>query len=361
MHSEFSQVNLDLIRYSLVWEDGFTVLNSLRLKPEDKVLVISSAGTNVLNTLLQPVNQVVAIDINPLQNQLLLFQMHVIKNHVYEDFKNILGLGGEVGVKNAFSEIKSTLPTHLVSFWEQFFCLHPRGILTSGKLEKYLNGFFPTLSLALQKSVEKLFTFDDLAEQKHFFNQEIAVETFKKDFIFYFNELNLSAGRDPLLFKYAQESSGETFYKRFAEHTELVMFKNNFYLNFLFFGCKNLSDRLLPACYQEENYLQLKANIDKIEIIEGEAINYLLSEAGKKINKASLSNIFEYTTSEEFDKVCQQLIIRNKPLHFVYWNLLQEQIANNSQLKTSTVALKEQSCFYFKNAKLVEIEPSQMQ
>ena len=52
MHSEFYNVALDRIRYSLVWEDSTTLYAGLNIRPGDTVLVITSAGCNALNALL---------------------------------------------------------------------------------------------------------------------------------------------------------------------------------------------------------------------------------------------------------------------------------------------------------------------
>ena len=65
MNSEFQNVALDQLRYSLVWEGSATLYRALDIQPDDHVLVITGAGCNVLNTLLQAPRQVTAIDLNP--------------------------------------------------------------------------------------------------------------------------------------------------------------------------------------------------------------------------------------------------------------------------------------------------------
>ena len=53
MNSEFYNVALNRLRYSLVWEDSQTLYEALAIGPTDNVLVITSAGCNALNALLQ--------------------------------------------------------------------------------------------------------------------------------------------------------------------------------------------------------------------------------------------------------------------------------------------------------------------
>jgi S-adenosylmethionine-diacylglycerol 3-amino-3-carboxypropyl transferase len=356
MYSAFYNVALDRVRYSLVWEDSFTVLESLDIKPADKLLMITSGGTNVLNALLTPAQHITAIDLNPIQNQLLRLQLLLIRDFPYPIFRKILGFEGAEAVALAFEVIKPHLSNADASFWEVFLDTHPNGILTSGKLEEYIGGFYATLDTTLQTHLKTLVAWEDLASQKLFFQQYIHIAAFREAFTEYFNELNLSKGRDPALFQYAEESAGDTFYARLVLQAETTLLKDNFYARFFFFGLTDLPEEILPPCYQPQNYQRLRENLAKIEIIQGEAVAYLLTEAGKKITKASLSNIFEYTTHAEFYKVCTELAAHNPNFAFVYWNLLQEQtIPQHPRLKTTQMLPKPQTCFYFKNTKLVEI------
>ena len=95
MYSEFQQLNLDIVRYSFVWEDNQILTQNLDFQPKDQVLVITSSGKNVLSSLLNPLKQVVAIDINPVQNELLKLQINLIKNYDYATFRGLLGLDGK--------------------------------------------------------------------------------------------------------------------------------------------------------------------------------------------------------------------------------------------------------------------------
>src|SRR6187402_489677 len=124
MHSEFYNVELDRIRYSLVWEDFNTLSNGLQFGAHDNLLVITSAGCNVLNSVLSPLRHVTAIDINPVQNNLLRFKMHVIEHHDYNTYKAIMGLKGSDQAQHAWLNIKQSLPDSSRLFWDDFFAQH---------------------------------------------------------------------------------------------------------------------------------------------------------------------------------------------------------------------------------------------
>ena len=145
MQTEFYNVSLDRIRYSLVWEDSTTLYHALDIGPDDRVLVVTSAGCNVLNALLKNPAEVVAIDLNPLQNMLLLLKKHLILNHKYTLFRGLMGFDGRARVAEAWNQVESSLPKEMQRYWHLFFVSHPYGILTAGRLETYLTSFFFTL------------------------------------------------------------------------------------------------------------------------------------------------------------------------------------------------------------------------
>lgn len=359
MYSEFQQLNLDIVRYSFVWEDNQILTQNLDFQANDQVLVITSSGKNVLSSLLNPLTQVVAIDINPVQNELLKLQINLIKNYDYATFRGLLGLDGKEGVAKNLEKIEKVVKPGQLAFWKAFFENHPKGILHSGKLETYLTAFISTLPAEMQQKLRTLITFTNLSQQTAFFKEYLDNSDnsdFKELFIEYFNESNLSKGRDPKLFKYAEESAGQTFYSRLLHYAETYLLKNNLYFCFFFFGAEGVPTHALPPCYQEKNFDLLKKNLDKIKIVTGEATDYLLSEQGKTITKASLSNIFEYTDKNTFEEICNKLSKHNSHLQFIYWNLLQNQVApKNQRLHYQIISKLPTSCFYFKNIYLVKI------
>src|SRR5690606_21421956 len=114
----------------------------------------------------------------------------------------------------------------------------PEGLLTSGKLETYIRGFIHTLSDDAKGKLKHLLTFKSVQQQYDYFKQEIDDTSFTNNFITYFDDRNLSKGRDPRLFKYAEESGGKAFYSRLAKHLSTVLVSSNFYFRFFFFGAK---------------------------------------------------------------------------------------------------------------------------
>ena len=358
MHSEFYNVALDRLRYSLVWEDSATLYEALDIQPHDRVLVITSAGCNALNVLLKNPGQVIAVDLNPLQNRLLRLKMHVIRHHDHNVLRGLLGLDGPDSVVEAVAKVQTTLPVNEQEYWATFFDSHPNGILTAGKLEAYITGFVDTLDAETRQKLRRLISFDTVAEQRQFFADHLHESPFKAQFIQYFDAANLSKGRDPRLFTYAQESGGAAFYDRLCRQLATTVVQHNFFFRFFFFGPCHLPESVLPPCYQAQNYGQLRANLDRLTLIDGEAVDYLLSAEGFSVTKASLSNIFEYTSQDEFGRVCALLFSPvRRSLRFVFWNLLQQQgntLSEVQNLVVSTQPITDTACFYFRDVRVIE-------
>ncbi|GAA3933210.1 DUF3419 family protein [Hymenobacter algoricola] len=360
MQSEFYNVELDRIRYSLVWEDSRTLYDTLDITPADHVLVITSAGCNVLNTLLRGPRHVTATDLNPAQNQLLRFKRHLILYHDHQVLRGLLGFDGPAGVAAAWRHLAPRLPLRLRDYWTPFFVAHPSGILTSGKLESYITGFLPTLDPATQASLRRLVQCASVAEQRAFFADYLHGTRFQAQFIAYFDEANLSKGRDPRLFRYATETGGQAFYQRLCQAVGSQLLRDNFFFRFFFFGPTNLPEAILPPCYQQRHFAALRQQLPHLTIRTGEAAGYLLTPEGADITKASLSNIFEYVSPEEFGRVGRALFAhRARPLRLVFWNLLQDQGADPADelplLPEATAALSRQpACFYFRNVRVLD-------
>ena len=363
MKTAFCGIALDQIRYSLVWEGHQALRTALNLTADDHALVITSAGCNVLNTLLTAPRRVTAIDVNPFQNRLLQFKVHIIREHPYAVYRGVLGLDGPAAVTDAVTKVLPTLRPPDRAFWEAFFETHPEGLLLAGRLEQYLHGFYDVLPPKFQQALVELTRCESVEAQTSFFDEILDVPAFSDRFVRYFNNRNLSQGRDPKLYAYTPERGGEVFYHRLKAFVRQHPVRDNFHFQFFFFGLRLVEDAVLPPCYREENYGALRAALPKLEVVTAEAVSYLLSEAGASVTKAGLSNIFEYTSPSDFRESMEELASRagksqagrppaGQPLRLAFWNLLNDQGQERyfdqwRDGEQSALLTEQETCFYF--------------
>ncbi|HKK40627.1 MAG TPA: DUF3419 family protein [Cryomorphaceae bacterium] len=361
METEFKHVPFDVIRYSMVWEGAETLVKGLEPKAGDHLLVITSGGCNVLNMLLEENSTVTAVDINPLQNNLLHLKGHIIHHHSYETYSAILGFEGKSAVKRAGAAVINSLPAKEKEFWKNILDQFPEGLLLAGKLEMYITSFYRELSKKQQDLMHRLFECEELKDQYQIF-EELKQTDFKEKFVAYFDSTQLSKGRDPRLFKYTKDPGGLSFYSRLEDFLRTHLLSRSFISRFFFYGPAHMPMALRPACYREENYKRLADCWSKLRTHTGEAIDYLCSPEAERINKASLSNIFEYTSPEIFEATVGELLsLREHPLKFMYWNLLNDQGGPLKKLPTyqnviSERLTEEEDCFYFDSVNLFDTE-----
>ncbi len=361
MNSEFHKIELDRIRYSLVWEDYQSLYEGLNINPDDALLIVTSAGCNVLNALLKNPKHIYAVDLNAYQNKLLAFKLNLYKQGNYEIYSSLLGINKEIDCIDALYTCKEFIEEKEYSDWQDFFKKHPNGLLCSGQLEKYINSFYNQLDTKEQELLTRVFESNNISEQIENFNELVNDSKFEWKFKVHFNNENLSKGRDPKLFKYADEKGDSAFYNRLYNYAQHHLLKDSFYMQFFFYGLNGMKNDLLPPCYRKENYDVIKNNLNKISLHTDDAVDFLEANNNMGINKASLSNIFEYTSIEDFEISIKELK-NNSSIHtVVFWNLLHEQALSLPSyhyldVKKSNEITQTESCFYFKNVRVLNLK-----
>ena len=86
----FKAVHSRNLVYNTCWEDPALDRVALNLGPEDRLVVITSAGCNALDYLLAGAGEVNAVDVNPIQNSLLEFKKVCIENWITSRFSSCL-------------------------------------------------------------------------------------------------------------------------------------------------------------------------------------------------------------------------------------------------------------------------------
>ncbi len=89
----FQSVHRNNLVYNTCWEDPRLDRVAMELGPNDTVMVITSAGCNSLDYVLDAPARVYAVDLNPLQNALLDLKIACIKTLNFEAFFSVFGRG----------------------------------------------------------------------------------------------------------------------------------------------------------------------------------------------------------------------------------------------------------------------------
>lgn len=167
------------IVYNQCWEDPRLDLVALRLTPQDRVVVITSAGCNALAYALAGAGHVHAVDMNPRQNALLDLKLVAAQQLDYEPFFQIFGRGRSAEWKQLYAQrLRPHLPPESRVFWDRngdlFAGLGRRKSFyfrgTSGAFAWMVNVYIDKVA-RLRDSVNALLAADSVEQQQDIFQQ----------------------------------------------------------------------------------------------------------------------------------------------------------------------------------------------
>ena len=171
----FNLVHTKGLIYNTCWEDPRIDRALLGINGESRLVMITSAGCNTLDYLLDLPAAIHAIDMNYRQNALLQLRIAMLKILDYDTFFEILSRGKTNLGEKAWKRILHELPPYAKAFWEKkkryFFengtirpCFYYHG--TSGMAAWILLSYIKRLYPGIYKDAIELLNAASLAEQK---------------------------------------------------------------------------------------------------------------------------------------------------------------------------------------------------
>ncbi len=167
--------------YNTCWEDPAVDRLALVLGPEDRMLVIASAGCNVLDYALLSPECIHAVDANPRQTALLELKLAGIRHLEFEDFFAVFGAGHHPRFEFVYREaLRDSLPRFARDYWDQrghwFAAARPNdSFYYHGLSGMVARGFRTYLRLqpGLRASVHTLLEARSLQDQREIYDQRI--------------------------------------------------------------------------------------------------------------------------------------------------------------------------------------------
>ncbi len=89
----FNQIQSRHLIYNQCWEDPAIDNEVLNIVPDDRMVMITSAGCNALDYLIRGPAHIQCVDVNPHQNALLELKLAAIETLSYEQFFEMFGKG----------------------------------------------------------------------------------------------------------------------------------------------------------------------------------------------------------------------------------------------------------------------------
>jgi S-adenosylmethionine-diacylglycerol 3-amino-3-carboxypropyl transferase len=311
------------IRYAQCWEDADILLEALAIQPGDVCLAIASAGDNALAMLSRSPRRVIALDLSAAQLACVELRVAAYRELSHAELLALMGSSPDGHRPDLYRRCRPQLSSGAREFWDSHGAEIARGIGSAGKFEHYF-ALFRRRVLPLihgRRRVEALLRGQSRAQREEFYQKHWNTWRWRLLFRVFFSRFVMGRiGRDPSFFAYVEGSVADRILER-ARYalTELDPTANP-YLQWILTG-RHVS--ALPFALRPENFEAIRANLDRLEW-RCQALEDYLSEAGPNaIDRYNLSDIFEYMSAENYQRLLERLVAcGRRGGRLAYWNML---------------------------------------
>ncbi len=273
----FKAVHRNYLIYNTCWEDPRIDRQLLQFDEQSKIVMITSAGCNALDYLLDQPAAIHTIDMNPRQNALLELKLALIKRGEFRDLFALFGDGYHPDAQKIYQTVRDQLSEAAQKFWDKKLRYFER---RGRKTSFYYHGSSGTIAWILTRYFfrskkglkEKLFALADaknLDEQRAIYNQ-IEPELWGRFSSWLVKQpaalAMLGVPRPQIRLVNERYPGGMAeFVNRQLRHvlTELPIQDNYFWRVYL---TGHYTPDCCPNYLKEENWPLLKANADKVHL-----------------------------------------------------------------------------------------------
>ena len=311
------------IRYGSVWEDADLLCQALEpVALGGRLLSVASAGDNALALLTLDPAELVAVDLS--QAQLACLELRVAAFRHLDDapllrFLGVEGRAAEEGRSSTYTDLRGELSPEARRFWDA----HPeeitRGIVHSGKFERYLRRFRRWVLPLVHReaTIEALREDRPVEARRAFYRHEWDTRRWRILFRLFFSRRVMGwMGRDPAFFDHVEGEVSRRILDRTRYALTELPARSNPYLAYILTGTYPPEAR--PLYLRPGRIQEIRARLDRMELHLGSA-----EEAPGEFDGMNLSNIFEYMAPEDHEACYRALVEKSRPgARLAYWNLL---------------------------------------
>lgn len=272
----FRQIHKRHLVYNTCWEDPKCDRQMLQLKAESEVVMITSAGCNALEYLLDEPSKIHCVDVNPRQNALLELKKAAICQIQHNDLFLLFGKGWHPKWSEIYTQqLKPLLSEYARQYWDnhqQYF--NGQGLRksfyyygSSGSVAWWVRQYLKARP-KLRSHIKAMFESEDLREQVILY-EKIEDKVLNRLIEWVVNQhITLYAIGVPRsqreLFFDQYENGVLGYVKRSMRQvfTQLPL-KDNYFWQLYFHGCYFLN--CCPAYLESHNQATIAKNLDRIE------------------------------------------------------------------------------------------------
>lgn len=306
----------DSILFSSCNEDTACELRALGDLAGKRVFAVTAGGGRVLNLLVGRPAEILAVDLNPAQNHLLELKIAGLRALDHGDYLRFLGVRSAADRAATYQRLRGAMSSAARAFFDAQPELIERGVLLSGKLERYLRRVAAALRFLHPLGISRLFSFDDVEEQRRFVDRldgprfrAVAQLACRRTM------LRLFSG-DPGFYRYVPREVAlhRAIYGGVMEHFRHRLARDNPLMQLVFFG-RWIREQALPIYLNAATYAQVQAALQTTRVIQvtslaGEA---LAGSRGEPFDAFSLSDISSYLDDTQHARLFDDVLAAARP------------------------------------------------
>lgn len=313
------------VKYSQCWEDPDVLRRALSIGHDDDVVSIASGGDNTLALLLDHPKSVTAVDMNPAQLYLLELKVRAIQIFEYGDFIRFIGIKRCKQRILLYRRLRHSLTSACRQFWDGNYPAIKRGIIHSGKFERYLNTFnsFVLPAIHSENTVRSLLACSSTEEQFSIYRETWDSRRWRLLFRLFFSRIVLgNLGRDRSHFRYvSQRNIAGELMERTRRGITQVPVRSNHFLRYMLTGQYTDLDSA-PPYLREENFLVLRRCLSRLNMHCGDLTQFLRTRPGESFSRFNLSDMLEYMSPIEIERLLTELLRVSRPeSRAAFWTL----------------------------------------
>ncbi len=308
----FRHVHGNNLVYNICWEDPRIDHKMLNLRPEDNVLVITSAGCNALDYILNGCNHVYAVDMNYRQNAVLELKKAAAKLLNYEDYWQLLGEGWHPDVDNLYKNaLRDAMPTEAQKFWDKklYYFKNQKCPYywhgTSGYFARCINWYLRRRGC--KKIIQKLLDAKTIEEQREIYHNELEKKFWTKSLRWFLNrDTTLSMLGVPLSQRIQVEKQYNGKIALFMQDClEAVLcelpIQDNYFWRVYVTG--RYTKECCPEYLKEENFLKLKNGLADQVTTYTMSVEQFLRDNDVNISRFILLDHMDWLANNMFERL----------------------------------------------------------
>lgn len=296
------------LMFTQSWEDPACDREALHPTPGDTIVAITSGGDNVLGSLLDDPGRIIAVDLNPAQSWLLELKMEAIRRLTHGELLELLGVRPPARARLLYGSLRDGLTGPARAFWDGHLDWLDRGLLLCGGFERYFALLRRVLRVVIGTDrLQRLFTLAP-EDQQDYFRREWDTWRWRAFVRIGCSKAVLGSRLDPSWFRQASGvASFGAHFERLAAHAigELPA-RTNYFLAQILLG-RYLDERQVPDYLRPEHFGTLRDRLDRLEPLTADVGDALAGLPDASVDCFALSNVFEYSPPELFQRSLGEL------------------------------------------------------